>query len=422
MRRLKKSHTSKPTVLFSTQHKVDRTQIGSNVLTVLTALYKEGHESYLVGGAVRDLWLGRKPKDFDIATSATPEQVRKIFRNSRIIGKRFKLVHVYFRREIIEVSTFRASLKRKKHEERTMVHKDNTYGSVQEDAWRRDFTVNALYFRPSDSAILDFTDAIHDLKTETLRLIGSPEQRFHEDPVRMLRAIRLAAKLEFSIEEKVEEAIYELRHLLAQVPEARLFDEVSKMLFSQHALASYQRLRQYQYLEHLFPAVHNILESRLGNKYEELIQLAMQATDARLRNEQGINPAFLMSILLWPDLQEKIKKLDKRQKRFYMQMYKSIDDVMATQAQTMRIPKRFYNMIRSVWLLQFHLEHQRPARIERIIQHRYFRAAIDFYELRAETRQANKDKAKWWRQYEKACAEERENLIIALRKKKNKGA
>ena len=403
-----------PLVIERKSHSLSRTEMSKPALKVLNRLIDEGYDAYLVGGAVRDMLLGFQPKDFDIATDALPEEIRKIFRNSRIIGRRFRLVHIYFRDEVIEVSTFRAALSRKPQEQSEMIRKDNNFGSLEEDAWRRDFTINAVYYDIRDGSLLDFTGGIADLNKRLVRMIGDPVQRFHEDPVRMLRAIRLASKCEMLLEAATEKALFEYSHLLDPVPDARLFDELLKLFFGGKSLPIYQRLRQYQFLLHLFPQTHRILESKKGQFYEEMIQLAMQATDERIKCGKSVNPGFLLSVLLWPDFQEYLLKHSTKKKSMYRLVHKAMDHTIEEQAQCLRIPKRFIVMMRSIWILQFHLENRRKNRIERVITHRYYRAAIDFFELRINIKQTSVATADWWRRYEVSDQRQRDLMLQQL--------
>ncbi len=295
----------RPRVIKRKNHSISRSDISPNALRVLYRLSKSGYEAYLVGGGVRDMLLSYHPKDFDIATNARPHEIRKLFKNSRLIGRRFRLVHVYFPNEIIEVSTFRANAEELLKEEplsemqktgATMLSEDNTYGTIEEDAWRRDFTVNALYYNITDFSVIDFTGGMRDLHQRLIRMIGDPTQRYHEDPVRLLRAIRLAAKLDFKIHPDTEEPLKKLHNLLRHVPSARLFTEVLKIFFEGHAVRSYQLLKQTHYMRTLFPEAATILEKTRQPLYENLIKLALKATDERFHNQQSLNPGFLFAI------------------------------------------------------------------------------------------------------------------------------
>lgn len=410
-------------VIGRDQHQVSRELISPNALKVLYRLKDAGYEAYLVGGGVRDILLSRQPKDFDIATGAHPEEIRRLFKNSRIIGRRFRLVHVFYKHETIEVSTFRANAQPdtrglKNTEMTTMIQRDNTFGTIEEDAWRRDFTVNALYYSVADFSVLDYTGGCRDLDKRLIRVIGDPVQRYHEDPVRMLRAIRLAAKLHFRIERASEEALISLPQLLQHVPSARLFDEVLKLFFEGNAVASYEKLQQYDFLAALFPDTVRALAAEKRPVGKTLIQLAMQATDERLASDQSVNPGFLFSVLLWPVLQMALVRITNRQRKFFMQLHQAIHDVIAREVAVVMIPKRFQAVIQSVWLLQFYLERRRPKRVLNTLNHRYFRAALDFMGLRVEAGECDDKLFKWWTDFYAANNTCRQEMIDALRKQR----
>ncbi len=290
-------------------HPVSRKNISDNALKVMSRLRSQGFQAFLVGGAVRDLLRGGHPKDFDVATDATPEEVHGLFRNSRVIGRRFRIVHVRFGREIIEVTTFRGhhdgddednpkSRPQAKQSDSGMLLRDNVYGSLEEDAVRRDFTVNALYYCSSDFCVYDYVDGLRDLEQEQIRIIGDAEQRYREDPVRMLRAVRFAAKLGFGIEARTSGPIPDLGYMLEAIPAARLFDEMLKLFMSGNALPTFSLLREYQLLEHLFPATASeIEESAIALP---LIEAAMESTDLRIAEDKPVTPAFVLAALLWP--------------------------------------------------------------------------------------------------------------------------
>jgi poly(A) polymerase len=289
-----------PVTIPSSKHGVTKDRISSSARRVTETLQSHGYKAYVVGGAVRDLMLDRTPKDYDVATDATPEQVYAVFRRSRIIGRRFRLVHVMFGQDTIEVSTFRANQSAgdddHKKDEHGRLLRDNVFGNQEEDAVRRDFTANALYYDPGTEEIIDYCGGYDDVKTRTLRMIGDPSVRYREDPVRMLRAVRLAAKLGLTIEPQTEAPIREMAHLMQNVPAARLFEEMLKLLLSGHAVACIQRLRA-QGLHHgLLPMLDVILEQPMGERF---VMLALQRTDERILDEKGVSPGFLFAALLW---------------------------------------------------------------------------------------------------------------------------
>jgi poly(A) polymerase len=393
--------------------------ISSNALKVLSGLHEAGFVAYLVGGGVRDLLVDKIPKDFDVSTDASPEQIRRIFRNSRIIGRRFRIVHVFYRHEIIEVTTFRAQI----NEPVTATAQEfrvanNTFGTVEEDAWRRDFTVNALYYNGKKRQVIDYTGGMEDLEKKLIRIIGDPAQRFHEDPVRLLRAIRLAAKLQFTIHQDTEAQISLLPELLQHVAESRLFDEVLKLFFTGHAYHTYQKLSHYGYFNALFPQTFAAMQSGdiSAENIRAFVELAMHETDRRYREQNSLNPGFLFAVLLWPPVQQKLKE-NSRQK-FHAALRCAIDEVLQNQAEVLVIPNRLSAMMRAIWLLQYSLTRPRGQRVYRTLFHRYFRAAFDFLELRVKTGDPEHDKLEWWRKFREANAETRQQMLEQLPKAK----
>lgn len=407
-------------VIARNHHQVSRKLISENALKVLYRLNKAGFSAYLVGGSVRDLLLKRKPKDFDIATDAHPEQVRKIFRNSRIIGRRFRLVHVYYQGEVIEVSTFRANseeLTRESSDELpVMVASDNTYGTIEEDAWRRDFTVNALYYNIKNFSVMDYAGGMLDLHHKLIRMIGDPVQRFHEDPVRLLRAIRLSAKLGFKIEPNTEAPVFKLPNLLWHVAPARLFDEILKLFFEGNAMVTYTSLLHYGYMRILFPVTYEAIKERRIKSDMQFIRLAMEATDIRFAEEKSLNPGFLMAVLLWPAVQVRIAASKAHRKKAYQVLLDTVDEVLALQLKTVSIPKRLTAMMRSVWLLQAHLLQRRGKRVFRTLSHRYFRAAFDFLELRVKAGEDYQDIYLWWKEFQDVNHDVRAKMVISLQR------
>lgn len=402
-------------VIARDDHKVSRKLISDNALKVLYRLNKAGFAAYLVGGSVRDLLLNRKPKDFDVATDAHPEQVRKIFRNSRVIGRRFRLVHVYYPGEVIEVSTFRANseeLTREPTDEMpVMVASDNNYGTIEEDAWRRDFTVNALYYNIENFSVIDYAGGMLDLRSQLIRMIGDPVQRFHEDPVRLLRAIRLSAKLGFKIEPETEAPVFKLPNLLWHVAPARLFDEILKLFFEGNAMVTYTALLHYGYMRILFPITYEAIKERRVKSDMQFIRLAMEATDQRFAAEKSLNPGFLMAVLLWPAVQYRVTKANASPKKLYQVLLDVVDDVLHDQLKTVSIPKRLTSMMRTVWLLQPHLLQRRGKRVFRTLSHRYFRAAFDFLELRVQAGEPHQEIYQWWKTFQDSNHEQRAQMV-----------
>jgi len=413
-----------PQIIPRSSHHLSRKYISSNALKVLYRLNSAGYETYLVGGSVREILLKRKPKDFDIATSATPDQVVELFRNSRMIGRRFRLVHVFFQGEIIEVSTFRANTQEPKleygPEQSLVIQADNTYGTIEEDAWRRDFTVNSLYYNIADFTVIDFVGGMSDLYNRTIHIIGDPSQRFHEDPVRLLRAIRFAAKLDFKIHPNTESALFELSHLLQHVPAARIFHELLKLFFDGHALVTYKKLRHYKYYDVLFPCSAEAMHERRNKMDEKFILSAMKSIDERFTKNLSLNAGFLFSVLLWPKLQQMLESHREQQHKFFLSLHQAILQVIDVQSATIAIPRRMTAMMRAIWILQYHLVHRRHNRIERILAHRYFRAAYDFLELRAIAGEPVKIYADWWRRYQSASPEQRQKLLDKLSSQREK--
>ena len=373
--------------------------ISANAIKVLNALQKAGFTAYLVGGGARDLLAGKIPKDFDVATDAAPEQIRRIFRNSRTIGRRFRIVHVFYREEIIEVSTFRAQISEQvvlaaQHSRIS----NNTFGTVEEDAWRRDFTVNALYYHNNKQLVVDFTGGMEDLQKKLIRIIGDPAQRFHEDPVRLLRAIRLAAKLQFEIHHDTEAQLRLLFDLLKHVAKSRLFDEVLKLFFTGYAQLTYLKLNDYGYFSVLFPLTSRALADSVDSKTFQFIDSALQETDRRYHEQNSLNPGFLLAVLLSPAVQRHLR--DHPNKRFNSALRHAIEEVLKQQMEVLVIPHRLTGMMRSIWLLQFYLVKPRGQRVYRTLFHRYFRAAFDFLELRVKVGEPLAEKLAWWQEFE----------------------
>nr|ART38903.1 H167 [uncultured bacterium] len=372
-----------PRILPRSEHSISRAHISKSALNVLYGLHKAGYEACLVGGGVRDLLLGVTPKDFDIATSASPEQVRATFRNSRLIGRRFRLAHVHFGPEIVEVATYRASHDKAEDEadarlDGDRILRDNVYGTREEDVIRRDFTVNALYYRIEDFSLIDHVGALEDIEQRRLRTIGDPEARYREDPVRMLRAVRLAAKLGLTIEPATEAPLFELGYLLETVPQARLFDEAVKLLLSGHGVRSYELLLHYRLLDYLFP----IESATLAPERERLIRDALANTDQRVAAGLPVTPAFLIAVLLWEPLQHAMAHQLVRGVSEHDAFVQAQEDVLRTQNDLLAVPKRFTLPAAEIWFLQGRLQRRRQP--DRLLAHPRFRAAFDFLALRAQ--------------------------------------
>jgi poly(A) polymerase len=416
----KDRHTA--VIIKSEDYKLDHSLISPGAIKVLDALRVAGYAAYIVGGGVRDLLLKLQPKDFDVVTDAYPEDIKRLFPGSRIIGRRFKIVHVRYKGELIEISTFRAQ-KIEEHVPDNLIgvpQSDNEYGSLEEDAWRRDFPVNALYYDHVDDQILDFTGGMLDIKNKIISVIGDPVQRFHEDPVRIIRAIRLAAKLSFQIEPKCAEAIKSLLPLLQQVPDARLFDEVLKLFFHGYSEDTFNKLQQYDCFAVLFPGVDEVLREDIFDWDASLfIKMALQSTDHRIHKKLGINPGFLFASFLWPVFIKQTLALSDKQSGNRFIVRKIIVDVLSVQKQVLMLPKRFTHMIQEIWFLQFHLEACRAGRINRIISQRHFRAAVDFMELRAAAGDTITEQAEWWRAFRNADSAGQNEMRLQLKDKQS---
>jgi poly(A) polymerase len=409
-----------PRVVARNEHPISRANISSNALKVLYRLRDAGFQAFLVGGAVRDLLLGLHPKDFDIATSAHPDQVKQLFRNCRLIGRRFHLAHVRFGYEIIEVATFRAahtpidednSVDEGGHrvlDERGRILRDNLYGTIDEDVWRRDFTANALYYNIEDFSVWDYVGGVDDARQRVLRMIGDPETRYREDPVRMLRAVRFAAKLGFTIHADTAAPIPKLAWMLDGVPPARLFDEVTKVFLAGSAHAAFELLERLQLLEHLFPDLANALQDvPPGGSARELVRLGLQGTDERVRAEKSVTPTFLFAILMWPAVQRAFAKLAQGEEGDLQHLLAACDQVTMRQQARVAVPKRFTLPLRELVAMQPRFEVREGRRALRLLNHPRFRAAYDFLVLRAAAGEIDAGLAQWWTDIQAASADER---------------
>ncbi len=403
-----KKDVVRATIVPRSAHTISRDNISPNALKVLYRLHNAGYSAHLVGGCIRDLLLGLHPKDFDIATNADPEQIRDLFSNCRLIGRRFRLAHIHFGREIIEVATFRAthvaSVVQNAH---GMILRDNVYGKIEEDVLRRDFTINALYYNIADFSVVDFVGGMRDLERKQLNLIGDPNIRYREDPVRMLRAVRFAAKLGFKIHPHSAKPIYSLGGLLANIPAARLFEEYSKLFLTGHALATYNLLREYDLFKLLFPHTAQLPAD------DKFITTALSNTDTRVAADKSVAPSFLLAVFNWQPLLNLAKKQD---------FYSAEDQILKEQQKIMAVPRRFVSMIRDVWEVQYRLEHRRtPRQIETLFSLAKFRAAYEFLLLRAQGGDAQAiPAAQWWQKYVEGNEETRTALLASLKASKHK--
>lgn len=404
-----------PQIIPRSEHGISRSNISEAAVKVLYRLHNAGYEAYLVGGGVRDLLLGREPKDFDVTTNATPEEVRNLFRNCILIGRRFRLAHIRFGREIIEVATFRASHDSGGEGEGVVkdgiILRDNVYGTLEEDAWRRDFTVNALYYNIADFSVIDHTGGLADLAAGRLRMIGDPMQRYREDPVRMLRAIRFAAKLGFLVDGDSEAAIHKLSKLLEEVPSARLFDESIKLFLSGHAVATYDLLRHYRLFGQLFPQTEHWLHYSDQGFPRTFLARALENTDLRLQQGKTVNPAFLLAALLWEPVRQEALRLRGKGEAALPAMQQAAERVLAKQNARIAYPKRLTLQSREIWEMQERLTNTGGRRAFRFIEHPRFRAAYDFLLLRVEGGEELARLADWWTAFLAADEEGRELLV-----------
>lgn len=384
--------------------------ISTNALKVIQRLTKNDYKAYLVGGCVRDLLLGKSPKDFDIATSAHPEEVRDLFRNSRMIGKRFRIVHVRFGRDIIEVATFRGPHKevdKDSHSESGMILDDNVYGTFEEDVFRRDFAINALYYDIETKEVIDLVDGLSDINAKCIRLIGEPNTRYREDPVRMLRAVRFKAKLDFNIDDETGSSIGQLGYLLQDIPPARLFEEVLKLFMSGHGAAALNAMLEYELFGWLFPATRRAMDD---SPAEKLIRLSLTSTDSRIADEKPVTPAFIFSALLWYPFVAEIKHLEEEGVTSVEASHIAAANVIANQQLFTSIPKRFSGPMREIWNLQFRLPIRYGNKPEVMLRHKRFRAAYDFLLLREESGEKLDNLGQWWTKYQDADEETRAKL------------
>ena len=380
-------------------HHITSQHVCPKARKILLALDKANHEAYLVGGAVRDLLLDKTPKDFDIATSAHPEEVKKTFPSCRLIGRRFRLAHVHFGREYLEVATFRAPHdddKSGRTSDDGRITHDNVYGTLEEDALRRDFTVNALFYDLKTGDVLDHVNGMADIKKRQLRLIGDPETRYREDPVRMLRAIRFAAKLGFSIHPDSEQPIYTLGHLLKNIAPARLFDETLKLFHGGKALETFHQLRQYGLLEYLFPLTEHSLNVEGKDEFLNFIEISLSNTDKRINSGKSTTPAFLFAVMLWDKLSEHFEYHREEGQPAYQAMHKAASDVFSEQVKAISVPRRFSNMTREIWMLQERFYRRDCRSSLSFIEHKRFRAAYDFFCLRASAGYLPLEECEWW--------------------------
>jgi poly(A) polymerase len=414
----KKPLSSEPAIIPHTAHKVRREHLSSAARRTCETLQEKGYKAYVVGGAVRDLLIGEEPKDFDIATNATPEQVRAAFRRARIIGRRFQIVHVMIGSETLEVTTFRGALSHdtKKDAHGRVLH-DNEFGSHAEDAARRDFTVNALYYDPASETIIDYHHGVADIKQKTLRMIGEPRARYREDPVRMLRAVRLAAKLGLTIDPAAAKPIREMAVLLENVPPARLFDEMLKLLTSGHAVKCITQLREAGLHHGLLPLLDVILEQPMGERF---VMLALDSTDQRVRAGKPISPGFLFATLLWHEVLAQWERIRTGGERSIPALFTAMDEVLDSQAEKLAITRRIAGDIKDIWALQPRFEARSGKRPYALLEQQRFRAGYDFLLLRAESGEVPQELARWWTDFIDADGEGRAAMLMPETAEKKK--
>ncbi|MGC6406835.1 polynucleotide adenylyltransferase PcnB [Bisgaard Taxon 45] len=416
----KLSHHYNHSIFKASQYGITPRMINRNALSIVEKLHRHGFEAYIVGGCLRDLLLGKHPKDFDVATNALPEQIQTIFqRQCRLVGRRFRLAHIMFGRDVIEVATFRASHNENNHEsfakqsKEGMLLRDNVYGTLEQDAERRDFTVNALYYNPKDNTLRDYFHGIDDLKAGKLRLIGDPVKRYQEDPVRMLRSVRFMAKLDMFLEKPSEQPIRELAPLLKNIPPARLFDECLKLLQAGYGVKTYKLLRQYGLFEQLFPSLMPYFTENGDSLAERMILKALTSTDERVADKLRINPAFLFAAFFWYPLREKVDMLKNEGGLNNHDAYAlASSEILDVFCAALAAPRRHTAVIRDIWFLQLQLLKRSGHHPVRTMEHPKFRAAFDLLAMRSEVEGGETiELATWWHEYQFSNSEQRDHLV-----------
>jgi poly(A) polymerase len=409
--------SEKPVILGPNDHTINPDLLSANAVRVTQTLQEAGFKAFIVGGAVRDLLLDFKPKDFDVATNATPEQIKRLFRRAFIIGKRFQIVHVMFGQELIEVTTFRgASSEAAPKDEHGRVLRDNTFGEQHEDAVRRDFTINAMYYDPATRTVYDYHGGIKDIRSKTLRMIGVPEARYREDPVRLLRVVRFAAKLNFTIDPATREPIQVMAPLVNNVPAARVFDEMLKLLMSGHALACLQQLRKEGLHHGLLPLLDVVLEQPLGEKF---VTLALSGTDQRVREGKPVSPGFLFASLLWHQVVEKWNAYQAAGEYPIPALHLAADDVLETQTEKLALQRRIASDMRDIWAMQPRFERRVGKSPYKMLEHPRLRAGYDFLLLRCASGEIDAEIGEWWTEFMEADGPGREALLA--RKPRSEG-
>ena len=408
-KKFKKSKKSNFEIDFK---KIDISLISVHAIKTIQVLEENGFEAYLVGGAVRDLLFGIKPKDFDVVTNATPDQIHHLFKRSRMIGRRFKLVHVIYGREVIEVSTYRSQQKEIPQADGSIIKDDNHYGTIEEDAVRRDFTINAMFYSPSYHKLVDFHDGLEDLNRGIIRIIGNAEKRYQEDPIRILRAFRVCAKLNMALNETSRAPIKKLVPLLHDIPHSRLFDEVIKFFLTGHALNSYRVMQD----ENIYSQFFLSPESE-SKDIDLFISNGLKNTDLRINQDKSCNPSFLFSFLLWRQVDVLWDRYNLELKHSIAGLNQAIDEVIENQIKLFPIHKRFTITMKEIWRLQPRFENQSPKKIYRLLLHPRFRAAYDFMLLRCESNQLDKNIGIWWTAFIDADHHEKSLMVKNLTRK-----
>lgn len=392
--------------------KIDISLISVHAIKTIEVLEDNGFEAYLVGGAVRDLLFGIKPKDFDVVTNATPDQIHHLFRRSRMIGRRFKLVHVIYGREVIEVSTYRSQQKEIPQPDGSMIRDDNHYGTIEEDAMRRDFTINAMFYSPTNHKLVDFHEGLEDLKHGIIRMIGDPEKRYHEDPIRILRAFRVCAKLDMTLDSPSRSPIKNILPLLHDIPHSRLFDEVIKFFLTGHALSSYKVMQDESIYSQFF-----LSPAFKSEEIDLFISNGLKNTDLRINQDKSCNPSFLFSFLLWHQVHLLWEHYKVELKHSIAGLNQAIDEVIEKQIKLFPIHKRFTITMKEIWRLQPRFENQSPKKIYRLLLHPRFRAAYDFMLLRCQSNQLDQSIGIWWTNFIDADHHEKSLMVKQLTRK-----
>jgi len=412
--------TIQPEIFPRDTHGISRKDISENALKVLYRLKKHNYAAFLVGGGVRDLLIGIRPKDFDVATDAKPEDLKRIFRNCRLIGRRFRLAHIHFGREIIEVATFRAGHPSEgtpghtHHMKEGMIVRDNVYGSQAEDALRRDFTINALYYNIVDFSVVDYCGGVPDLKNRKLQLIGDPQVRFTEDPLRLLRAVRFAGKLKLSLSADLQKSILAMAPLLLKVAPPRLFDETQKIFLGGQALATFELMQKFELFEPIFPQTQPFITDPDDPLPLNFLKIAFKNTDQRIAEEKRVTPAFLLAVFLWHPVLDLVEEFKAEGVAEFPAMQDAIEAVLREQLQRISVPKRLVQAIREIWMLQLRLIRKQGRRTADVLELPRFRAGYDFLLLRVEAGEDLKECADWWTDFIDADEGKRHRMVRAI--------